>query len=346
MEPMKKQPKVSIIITNYNGMEVLPDCMKSVSKIDYPNFEVVLVDDVSKDKSIEAVEHYKKKIDLTIVRNKKNLGFAGANNEGLKHANGDYILLLNNDTTVDKCLLTKLVERFEKDTSIGAGQAKIYLMDKPTHLDNAGAFLTRTGFLAHWGFMERDSKEYKKEREIFSAKGACLFIKREVLDKVGLFDGDYGSYMEETDFCWRVWLAGWRIIYFPETFIHHKVGFTFSKQFNPVTVNYNSFKNRIVTLYKNLETKNLFTIFMPHLLLVAGIGIYYLAMLQFSKASMIGKAFWWNIINAPRSIKKRKRVQRMRTKTDKELFKTILHKTNFTHMLGNFVRVEKDMKKK
>lgn len=344
MESMKKFPKVSIIITNYNGMEVLEDCIRSVSKINYPNFEVVLVDDVSKDKSIQSVEKYKKVFDLKIFKNKKNMGFAGANNEGLKHATGDYVLLLNNDTTVDKNLLLKLVERFEEDKKVGAGQAKIHLMDKPTHLDNAGAFLTRTGFLAHWGFMQKDKKEYKKEREIFSAKGACLFVKREVLDKVGLFDGDYGSYMEETDFCWRVWLAGWKIIYFPQTFIHHKVGFTFSKQFNPIAVNYNSFKNRIITLYKNLETKNLFTIFIPHLFIVFVIGCYYLVTLQFSKALMIGKAFWWNIKKFKDSIKKRKRVQRLRKKTDKELFKVILQKTSIKHMLGNFLRVEKDMK--
>lgn len=344
MESMKKYPKVSIIITNYNGMEVLEECIKSVSKITHPNLEVILVDDVSKDKSIESVEKYKKKINLKIYKNRVNMGFAGANNEGYKHSTGDYILLLNNDTTVDKYLITKLVERFEKNSSLGAGQAKIYLMDKPTHLDNAGAFLTRTGFLSHWGFMQKDSRQYKKEREIFSAKGACLFIKREVIKKVGLFDGDYGSYMEETDFCWRVWLAGWRIIYFPETYIHHKVGFTFSKQFNPIAVNYNSFKNRIVTLYKNLDTKNLFFILVPHLILVLGIGLYYLITLQLEKAAMIRRAFWWNIVNFSKSAKKRKKVQKLRRVSDKEMFKIIFHKTNFSHMLGNFLRVEKDMK--
>ena len=339
-----KYPKVSIIITNYNGMEVLEDCVESVSKIIYPNLEVVLVDDVSIDKSIESVEKYKKKIDLRIYRNKVNMGFAGANNEGYRYSKGDYVLLLNNDTTVDKYLITKLVSRFEKDSSIGAGQAKIYLMDKPTHLDNAGAFLTRTGFLSHWGFMKKDAREYKEEREIFSAKGACLFTRRSVIKKLGLFDGDFGSYMEETDFCWRVWLAGYKIIYYPETFIHHKVGFTFSKQFNPIVVNYNSFKNRIVTLYKNLDTKNLFFILVPHLILVLGIGLYYLITLQREKAAMIGKAFWWNIINFLKSAKKRKKVQKLRKVSDKEMFKIILHKTNLKHMLGNFVRVEKDMK--
>jgi len=341
---MKKYPKVSIIITNYNGMEVLEDCIKSVKKISYPNFEVVLVDDVSKDESIESVKKYTKLFDLKIYKNKKNMGFAGANNEGLKHSTGDYILLLNNDTTVDKNLITRLVERFEKDSTIGAGQAKIYLMDKPTHLDNAGAFLTRTGFLSHWGFMKKDGKEFKKEREIFSAKGACLFTRMDLIKKVGLFDADFGSYMEETDYCWRVWLAGKKIIYYPDTFIHHKVGFTFSNQFNPVAVNYNSFKNRIAMLYKNLEVGNLFMILLPHAAIVFFIGIFYAVTFQFEKTSMISKAFWWNLVNFPSIHKKRIATQKMRKRSDKDLFKTILHKTNLPHMFSNFLRVEKDMK--
>jgi len=341
----KKFPKVSIIITNYNGGQVFWDCLKSVEKIDYPNFEVVIVDDGSKDGSCEKAKGSEWKGDFKFFKNKKNLGFAGANNRGLEESGGDYILLLNNDTKVDKNLLTKLVGRLEKDLSIGVAQAKIRLMDKPTHLDNAGAFLTRTGFLSHWGFGKKDGKEYMKEREIFSAKGACMFIRRRVTDKLGLFDADYVSYMEETDFCWRVWLAGWRIIFYPETFIYHKVGFTFSKQFNPVVVNYNSFKNRMLMLFKCLETKNLFTIFLPHIFFVAGLGFYYLFTLQFSKAKMICDSFIWNLRHFPKAVKKRKEIQKMRVKSDKELFKVILHKTNFAHMFANFRRVEKDMKK-
>lgn len=343
---MKKRPKVSIIITNFNGMQVLENCIKSVCELDYPNFEVILVDDCSSDKSIESVEKYKKIIDLKIYKNKKNLGFAGSNNEGYKRSNGDYVLLLNNDTTVDKKLLSKLVDRFEEDDSIGAGQAKIKLMDKPSHLDNAGAFLTRTGFLTHWGFMQRDSKEYDKEKEIFSAKGACLFIRKDVIEKTGLFDADFGSYMEETDFCWRVWLYGKKIIYYPKTYIFHKVGFTFSNQFNPVSVNYNSFKNRISTLYKNLDTKNLFTILIFHIFIVFCIGIYYLITFQFEKTSMVFRALWWNVVNFRSINKKRRIVQNMRKVTDEYLFKKIMRKTNISHMLGNFLRVEKDMKKK
>jgi len=336
----KLKPKVSIIITNYNGGQILLDCIESVKKIDYPNFEVILIDDRSKDDSFEMATKNKGKLKLISSRNKVNLGFAGANNAGLELATGDYILLLNNDTKVDKNLLAKLVDKFESDLSIGAGQSKIRFMDKPEYLDNAGSFLTRTGFLVHWGFGSRDSKEFNSEKKIFSAKGACLFIRRKVIDTVGLFDADFVSYIEESDFCWRVWLAGYKVIFYPETYILHKVGFTFSKQFNPITVNYNSFKNRILSLYKNLETKNLILILIPHLFIILGLSLYYLIKLQFAKSSMIVKAIWWNVVNFQKSLKKRMIVQNLRVKTDDELFKTIMKKFVFKEMFSHFLKVE------
>lgn len=341
---MKKNPKVSIIITNYNGGQVLLDCIESVKKIDYPNFEVILVDNGSKDESFEKAIAIKGKLKLISRRNKIDLGFAGANNVGFSLSSGDYILLLNNDTKVDKKLLRRLVDRMEKEPKIGAAQSKIKMMDQPKYLDNAGSYLTRTGFLVHWGFGKKDSKEFSREKMIFSAKGACLMTKREVVDKVGLFDDDFISYIEESDFCWRVWLAGYKVYFLPQTFIWHKVGFTFSKQFNPIAVNYNAFKNRILSLYKNLETKNLILIFMPHLLIIFILALYYLFKLQFQKFYMIMRAFWWNIINIRKSINKRKFVQKIRVVDDDVLFKSIMRKFDFREMFIHFLKVEKNFK--
>lgn len=340
---MTKNPKVSIIITNYNGGQVLLNCINSLKKIDYPNFEVVLIDDGSKDDSFEKAIKNKGKINLIYSKNKTNLGFAGANNAGLKLSTGKYILLLNNDTTVDKNLLTKLVNRMEVDPKIGVAQPKIKIMDRKGYLDNAGSFLTRTGFLLHWGFGENDSKEFDEERIIFSAKGACLIIKREVIDKVGLFDSDFGSYMEESDFCWRAWLSGYKVYYLPQTHIYHKLGYTFSHQVNPIVINFNSFKNRILFLYKNLETKNLFLIFIPHLIIITILSFYYLFKLQFAKFLMITKAILWNIKNINISSEKRKIVQKMRVITDDELFKIIMQKINIKKSYADFKRVENDM---
>lgn len=341
---MNKNPKVSIIITNYNGGQVLLNCIESVKKINYPSFEVVLVDDGSVDDSFQKVlANNKGKLKIRSLINKKNLGFAGANNEGLRLASGDYILLLNNDTTVDKELLRILVDRMEKDSTIGVAQPKIKMMDRKGYLDNAGSFLTKTGFLSHWGFGEKDSGEFDTERIVFSAKGACLMIKREVTDKVGLFDSDFGSYMEESDLCWRVWLAGYKVLYLPQTYIYHKLGYTFSHQVNPIIINYNSFKNRILFLYKNLETKNLFLILIPHLIIIITLSFYYLFKLQFAKFLMIVRAIIWNVENVANSSKKRNLVQKLRVISDDDLFKTILQKINIRKSYADFIRVENDM---
>lgn len=341
---MIKNPKVSIIIANYNGGQVLLDCIESLKKVEYSDFEVILVDDGSNDKSNEKALINKGNLKFKIVVNKTNLGFVGANNEGLKLADGKYILLLNNDTVVDKLLLRRLVDRMEADPKIGVVQPKIKMMDNPLVLDNAGSYLTRTGFLLHWGFGKKDSKEFDDEKLIFSAKGACLMTRKKIIDQIGLFDDSFVSYMEESDFCWRVWLAGYTVYFLPQTYIYHKLGFSYSKV-SPEVVNYNSFKNRILSLYKNLETKNLFVILLPHVLIVLSLAVYYLLRLQFSKFSMIIRAIYWNILNIKSSSKKRRVIQKMRIVEDGELFKIIMKKFNLKEMFAHFLKVEANYSK-
>ena len=120
-----------------------------------------------------------------LIQNKHNLGFAEANNQGYEKARGGLILLLNNDTEVSPDLLDILVSKIQSNSGIGVVQPKILIMDRPDHLDSVGSFLTKTGFLQHVGYLKRDTEEYQREREIFSAKGACMLIKKEVIKKTG-----------------------------------------------------------------------------------------------------------------------------------------------------------------
>lgn len=336
---MKRHPKISIIITNYNGGQVLLDCIESLKKIEYPDFEVVLIDDDSTDGSYEKALENKGSLQLISFKNNVNLGFVRSNNKGFDLSCGKYILLLNNDTTVNKDLLIKLIARMEADPKIGVAQPKIKMMDNPLVLDNSGSYLTRTGFLIHWGFGKKDTEEFNNEKIIFSAKGACLMTKREVIEKVSLFDKDFVSYFEESDFCWRVWLAGYTVYFLPQTYINHKLGFSYSK-INQEVVNFNSFKNRILSLYKNLETKNLFLILVPHLIIILILSFYYLLRLQFSKFFMIINAIWWNIKNFKNSYRKRNIIQKMRVISDDNLFKYIMKSFNIKEMFEHFLKVE------
>jgi GT2 family glycosyltransferase len=332
---MNKPPLVSIIIVNWNGGKIFDDCLKSLNKIDYPNWELIIVDNGSRDGS----EKYAQ------IKNKTNKGFAPANNQAIKKTNGKYILLLNNDTLLERNFLTKLVERMESDHTIGVIQPKIIMMDKRGYLDNAGSFFTKIGFLEHWGFGQKDGREFSKEAEIFSAKGACMLIQKNIINEIGLFDNDFFSYFEESDFCWRVWLSGWRVIFYPEAKIYHKVGFTV-KRLDVSNINYHYYKNRICSLIKNLDTSNLLLIMPVHLTISIAIGLIFLFKGKFGNFALILRAIFWNMANLPNTLKKRKRVQSKRKIGDKEMFTKLSRPVNMSKFYKDFKRVEKDIDQK
>ena len=317
---------VSVIIVNWNGREHLQACLGSLETISYPNFEVVVVDNGSTDDSVEFIKEFtssrvkelnnslinnsliNNKLVIKLIQNKKNLGFAKANNVGFKEAKGEYILLLNNDTKVTPEFLTKLVSVMEKDKKIGVVQPKIVFMDSGK-LQAGGAFLTNTGFLYHFGFGKNpDNKKYNQPMEIFSANGSCLLVKREVIEKVGLFDPDFFCYFEETDFCWRVWLAGYKILYIPKAMIYHK-GSQTARRLKSDFVNFHSFKNRICSYLKNLGTGELMKILPLHLFFCEIAAGVYLFQGKLKSALAVQKAVLWNIMNFSQTVRKRKTVQ-------------------------------------
>jgi GT2 family glycosyltransferase len=338
------KPLVSVLIVNWNGGEVFKNCLDSLTKIDYPNWELIVVDNGSTDGSMGLVDGKSKfQIPVRVVKNTRNLGFAVANNQGSEIATGKYLLLLNNDTLVEPNLLEVMVKKLENDQSIGAMQPKIKIMDDPRYLDNSGSYITKIGFLEHRGFQHLDSPEFAKEREVFSVKGACMFIRKVFVDKYGLFDDKFVSYFEESDFCWRVWLTGGRCIYNPTTFIRHKLGMT-SKKMNQIEVNYHGVKNRICSMLKNLNAGNLILILLPHLFINLVLMLYFLFRFQFTKSRMISLALYWNIKNLKNTLQKRKFVQKIRTVRDSEIFTKVGRDVNWSEMFSHFRKVEANFK--
>lgn len=332
---MIKYPLVSVIIVNWNGGEVFEKCLDSLNKNKYTNWELIVVDNGSTDGTQKHAQ----------IKNKTNLGFALANNQGYKVSSGKYLLLLNNDTLVDPDFLDILVAKMESEKDLGVIQPKILIMDRPEYLDNAGSFLTRIGFLHHWGFMKKDKQEFSKEREVFSVKGACMLIRKSLVNEIGLFDSDFMSYFEESDFCWRVWLTGNRVLFYPQTQIFHKVGFTI-KRLDVGNLNWHYYKNRICSLIKNLEISNLLTILPVHLLISLGILFIFLIKGRFGNSLIIWKAIWWNIINLDKTLIKRKNIQKMRVVSDKFIFHKLLLPVDWKSFLGDFKRIERDLDSK
>lgn len=329
---------VSIVIINWNGIRDLKDCLPSLRKVKYPKIEIILVDHGSKDGSIEYVKKNFPKVKL--IEAKKNLGFALGNNVGYEKTKGEYVLILNNDTVVENDFLDYLVETLN-GKGVGIVQPKIIFADTKK-LQSAGTYLTNSGFLYHIGYDKNPrDKKYNKKSKIFSANGSCMLIKRDVIEEVGLFDRDFFLYFEETDFCWRAWLAGYSVLYEPRAVIYHKGGRA-TKRLPSSFVNFHSFKNRINALIKNLGSPELVKILLPHLLLCQLAAFSFLLRGGLKVAISAEQAILWNLSNLGKTLRKRKKVQqKIRKVNDIVLMDTIKKKVRLSYYYYLFKGLEK-----
>ncbi len=180
---------------------------------DYPNFEVLFVDNGSKDASIDFVTKTFHSPLLRIIQNEINLGYAEGNNRGIKNSEGEYIALLNNDVTVEPGWLKELINAMEQ-SNVGAAQSKLLQMDAPSLIDCAGGLLDFYGYHVERG-RGKNANLYNQQEEIFYAKGASILLKPEALEKTGLLDPRIFLYFDEVDLCWRIWLNGYKVAYVP-----------------------------------------------------------------------------------------------------------------------------------
>lgn len=311
-------PLVSIIIVNWNGRAYLKDCLGSLSKISYKNIEILFVDNASSDDSVTYVKQNYPKI--KIIVNSKNLGFAEGQEGAFKKCKGPAVLLLSMDTIVEKDFLTELVKILYSSRDIGAVQPKLLMYPRTHVIDSIGSFFLMSGMLYHFG-REKDPKNpiYNKTMEIFSAKGACILFRKEVIQKTGLFDKEYFAYFEETDLCHRIWLAGYRILYTPSSTVYHKGGGS-SKQINYSYILFHSYKNRLCTYLKNLSFFYMVQVIPKTLFLYFCVSIFYLCT---GKASLVGsvtKAVFWNLLHLSGTLAKRKYIQTNIRKVDDKTF--------------------------
>jgi len=212
------QPLVSIIILNYNAGQILLDCFESVIKTNYDNFEIIIVDNASEDKSYRKC---KEKFERTrIIENEKNLGYCEGNNIGIREAKGDYIVILNPDTIVESNCIEELISAYSKFGE-GLYQPKILSLNEKQVLQSTGNMLHVFGF----GFAKdkgRKDREVDEEiKKIGYASGTCLFTSRNVLDKVGLLDSFLFLYHDDLDLGWRASQIGINSYYVPKSKIYH-----------------------------------------------------------------------------------------------------------------------------
>ena len=248
------EPKVTVIIPNWNGMDHILECLESLLKVDYYNCDVIVVDNNSEDGSPKAIgESFP---EVQIMRNSENLGFAEGCNVGIRQAmksGSAYVWLLNNDTLVDPQSLSFLVRAAEKDNGIGMTGSKIYEYDDPEIIRCAGMtinwFRGETNLI---GWHQRDKGQFNNYRDVEALEGCSLLIRRMVCEEVGLMDKEYFLYNEEIDWCVRARQRGFRCTFVPESIVFHKGGASSGEALRPIFSYYHT-RNMLRTIRKSFS---------------------------------------------------------------------------------------------
>lgn len=213
--------KISVIILNFKTKDLTIRCIESVKKSDYKNIEIIVVDNNSEDGLSEALNKSK---DVIFIPNDKNAGFSGGNNLGIKKAlksGADYIFILNPDTEVEKNTISNLISKMEaKDVDIAS--PKIYFHGSKKIWYGGGEIDQLNVLGSHGGMDQIDNGQYDQMNETDLATGAAMMIKKEVFEKIGLFDERYFLYYEDADFCFRAKKVGFKIMYIPEAVVYHE----------------------------------------------------------------------------------------------------------------------------
>lgn len=313
-------PKISLIIVNYNGLKYLKDCFNSVKKISYPfdKIETIMVDNASNDGSVDYIR--KNYPWVRVLELDKNYGFAKANNIGVENANGEYVVFLNNDTVVTPDWLSKLVDMMEKDRDIGVAGGKLLFLDTPGKIDSAGGDIVFNGRGYDIGFLDDDAEKYNIAGSRGCVCAAAMMVRREEFLAFGGFDEDYFMYFEDVDLCWRYWLYGKKVMYVPLSVVYHKYGGISGKfRHAPLRVFYGT-RNSLFNIIKNYEAHNIpFAFFFPLLYHIFK-TLYFLIRLNVKSALLIVKAYVSFIRLLPRTMDKRKEIQKRRKVSDGYLF--------------------------
>ncbi len=256
MTPDTREPLVSIVVVNYNGQHLLENCFRSLTQQTYRNYEIILVDNGSKDDSISFMKGNFP--DVRIVQLSANTGFAGGTNRGILVSNGEYILTLNNDTKADADLLDKIVRPMQSDAHIGMCGAKMMLPDG--RINSTAICISRSGAAWDRGMGEPDHGQYDVTEEIFCPSAGAALYRRSMLDEIGLFDEDFFLFMEDVDLAFRAHYAGWKCMYVPTARVVHIHGGTAGSG-SDIAVYYGN-RNILWNIIKNFPSRT-FLVSMP-----------------------------------------------------------------------------------
>jgi len=289
---------VSIITLNMDQTDVTVEFLKSLSVSSYKNFEIIIVDQNSKEDPTDKLT--KAYPDIILIKSKKNLGFTGGNNLGISHSKGEFIFCVNNDTIITETLIEELVEPLmHNNVNIGVTSPKIKYYENPEIIQYAGTSKMNpyTGRTAGnmKGVLDSKHPECSDSYQTYYAHGCAMMINYKVIEDIGFLDDDYFIYYEELDFSERVHKAGYKIWYVGSTYILHKESITVGK--NSLFKEYYHTRNRILFMRKH--KKNNFNLFIYYLFFIFVITpkklILFLINKEFKHINTFFNAIKWNL---------------------------------------------------
>ncbi len=293
-----KQAKIAIIVLNWNTYKLTKKCLKSLSKISYKNFQILLVDNASKDGS--GTKLNREFTPEIYFSNSTNLGFTGGNNIALENLDQsfDYVLLLNSDTEVDPSFLEPLVHRMNLEPNTGAIQPLIFNYENSKTIWNAGGSFNR--FLGTSDTIGKGKTLDSLKREKFTEwiSGCCILIRREAIEKVGLLDDRFFAYYEDVDWSLRMKESGFNLgVEYQSNIFHHQGGST--KENNtgkegalPAFSHYLNIRNHLFILRKHPKAFNTVGSWGYQFIKLTGYSLYFIIRGRFHKLKMVWKGFY------------------------------------------------------
>ncbi|MBI1316890.1 glycosyltransferase [bacterium] len=292
---MSDAPLVSILTVNYNQAAVTADLLRSLRRIRYPNIEIVVVDNGSREDCRWLSESFS---EIRLLLTGKNLGFAGGNNYGLPFCSGAYVLFINNDVEVEPDFLEPLIKAFEEFPKVGMVSPRIHYFGEPGLIQYAGStpmspFTIRNATI---GFRQKDVGQYLDVRPTAFIHGAAMVVSREVIETVGTMSDDYFLYYEELDWCSRIVRSGYQVIYVGTSLVHHKESVSVGKM-SSLKIYYMT-RNRLLYARRNFPFKErlISMLFFCFVSVPKGL-IVYLVKGEFALAGAFLKGVYWNIIH-------------------------------------------------
>lgn len=250
----QNQPLVLIVLLNWNNTNLTLDCLSSLSKLNYPNYRICVVDNGSYENPAKILESHSS--EAHIISSNKNLGYTGGNNLAIKYGlelGADYIWLLNNDTIVEPDSLTPLVECMENNLRAGIIGSKIYFYDSPLIWSAGGEIKSLQGRVIHRCAFKSDGEcKNEKIREVGFIPGCSALLRSSVIEEIGVLDDQFFAYWEDVDLSYRAQLRGWQLLYNPHSIIYHRVQSRKQYWFKPHVIYYNT-RNRLLFAQKHFK---------------------------------------------------------------------------------------------